>query len=125
MAVVGQTCAEIRPAGVSSASLEATFAVEVGNPTPQPVTVRPERMILRAPGPITPQSFKRADGQTDAVEGGTTQPFTLRFVAPGVTCSQEMQLDSSSALEWRGGPVTLSAVRFVPSAPGTGPARSP
>jgi hypothetical protein len=125
LAVVGQTCADHRaPGGSPSPSLDATFAIEVGNPTPQPVSVHPERIILRAPGPVSPQSFKRDDDQSDLVEGGTTQPFKVRFVASGVTCSQEMQLDSGSALEWRGRPVRLPAVRFVPVAPVTGPVGS-
>jgi hypothetical protein len=115
LAIVGQTCAELRSGGASpSLSMEMTLAIEVGNPTPEPVGVHPERMMLLAPGPVAPRFLKREDGQPVAVTGGTTAPLTVQFVAPGVTCSQEMVLDSSSALEWRGQRVVLSAVRFVP-----------
>ena len=118
LAVVGQTCTE-RPEGVSaSPAVEATLKIEVGNPTPQPVTVHPEKMMLLAPGPIAPRFLKREDSQSVSIPGGTTQPFTVQYVAPGITCSHEMQLDSSSALEWNDGRVVLSAVRFTPSAPG-------
>ena len=123
LAVVGQTCADLHPGGAPpSLSIEMTLAIEVGNPTPEPVGVHPERMMLLAPSPVAPRFLKREDSQPMAVTGGTTAPFTVHFVAPGVKCSQEMQLDSSSALEWRGGPVILSAVRFVPV---SGPAGSP
>jgi hypothetical protein len=119
LAVVGQTCAELRPAGVSvPPSVEMTLAIEVGNPTPEPVGVNPERMMLFAPGPIAPRFLKREDSQPVAVNGGTTAPFTVQFVAPGVMCSQEMRLDSSSALEWRGQKVVLTPVNFTPIAPG-------
>ena len=122
LAVVGQTCTDLHTAGApASASLETTLAIEVGNPTPEPVTVHPERMILRAPGPIAPRTSQREDSQPAAVQGGSTQPFTVRFVAPGATCSQEIELDSSAALEWRGERVVLSPVRFVPV---SGPASS-
>jgi hypothetical protein len=123
LAVVGQNCAELHAAGVSPArTIEMTLAVEVGNPTPEPVGVHPDRIMLLAPGPISPRFLKLEDSEPVAVAGGTTAPFTVRFVAPGVTCSQELQLDSSSALEWHGRKVVLSAIRFVPV---SGPASSP
>jgi hypothetical protein len=123
LAVVGQNCAELHPAGVSPPrTIEITLTVEVGTPTPEPVGVHPERMMLLAPGPVAPRFLKGENGEPLAVAGGTTAPFTVRFVAPGVTCSQEMQLDSSSALEWRGRKAVLSAIRFVPV---SGPVSSP
>jgi len=119
LAVVGQSCAEVRPAGATTPPfLEATLAIEVGNPTPEPVTVHPERMMLLAPGPIAPRFLKREDSQVVEVTGGSTQPFTVQYVAPGVTCSHELRLDSRAALEWRGQPVVLSALHFTPIEPG-------
>ncbi len=119
LAVVGQRCAEVRPAGATgSPSLEATLAIEVGNPTPEPVTVHPERLMLLAPGPIAPRFLNAEDSQPVSVPGGTTEPFTVQYVAPGVMCSHEMRLDSSSALEWNGRPVVLSTVHFTPVEPG-------
>lgn len=119
LAVVGQRCAEVGPAGgTASPALEATLAIEVGNPTPEPVTVHPERMMLLAPGPIGPRFLKAEDSQPVAIPGGTTQPFTVQYVVPGVTCSHEMRLDSRSALEWNGRPVVLAAVHFTPAEPG-------
>jgi hypothetical protein len=118
VAVVGQRCAEVHPAGASaSVSLEATLAVEVGNPTPEPVTVYPEKMMLLVPGPIAPHFSKREDSQAVSISGGTTQPFAVQYVAPGITCTHEMRLDSTTALEWNGRPVVLSAVRFTPTEP--------
>ncbi len=119
LAIVGQRCSEVRPAGTTaSPSLEATLAIEVGNPTPEPVIVHPERMMLLAPGPIGPWFLKREDGQPVSIEGGTTQPFTVQYSVPGVTCSHEMRLDSRAALEWNGRPVVLPAVHFTPVEPG-------
>jgi hypothetical protein len=91
-----------------------TLAIEVGSPTPEPVGVHPEKMMLLAPGPVAPRFLKREESQPVAVSGGMTAPVTVQFVAPGVTCSQELGLDSSAALEWRGQQVILSAVHFVP-----------
>lgn len=119
LAVVAQSCAEIHAAGTpDSVSLEATLAIEVGNPTLEPVTVHPEKMLLLAPGPIAPRFLKREDGQVVSIPGGTTQPFTVQYVAAGITCAHEMRLDSRTALEWNGRPVVLSAVHFTPIEPG-------
>lgn len=119
LAVVSQSCAEVHPAGApASVSLEATLAIEVGNPTLEPVTVRPEKMMLLAPGPVGPRFLKREDGQLVSIPGGTTQPFTVQYVAPGITCTHEMRLDSRTALVWNGRPVVLAAVHFTPVEPG-------
>lgn len=119
LAVVGQSCTEVHPGGAAAPpTLEATLAIEVGNPTPEPVTVRPDRMRLLAPAPIAPRFLKPEDGLPASVAGGTTEPFTVQYVAPGISCSHELRLDSRSALEWRGQPVTLAAVHFTPVEPG-------
>lgn len=119
LAVVSQRCAEIQPTGkAASVVLEATLAIEVGNPTRDPVIVYPEKMRLLAPGPLAPRFLKSEDSQPVAINGGTTQPFTMQYVAPGITCTHELRLDSRSALEWNGRPVVLSAVHFTPLAPG-------
>src|SRR5581483_7265410 len=85
LAVVGQTCAE-RPGAGASPSADTTLSIEVGNPTPEPVTVYPERMHLRARGPVGSRPVKGEDNQPRTVDGGTTEPFTIRFVAPGAWC---------------------------------------
>jgi hypothetical protein len=70
LAVVGQTCAELRSGGAPpSLSIEMTLAIEVGNPTPEPVGVHPERMMLLAPGAVAPRFLKRADGEPMACHG--------------------------------------------------------
>jgi hypothetical protein len=118
LAVVSQSCAEVHSTGApASVSLEATLAIEVGNPTPESVIVRPDKMMLLAPGPIAPRFSKGEDSQPVSVPGGTTQPFTVLYVAPGITCTHEMRLDSRTALEWNGRPVALSAVHFTPVEP--------
>src|SRR5437016_2632656 len=51
LAVVGQVCKQSRSTSASTAPLlDATLAIEVGNPTPGLVSVYPDRLILVAPG---------------------------------------------------------------------------
>ncbi len=118
LVVVGQVCKQSRATSASSPpSLDATLAIEVGNPRPGPVSVYPDRLILVAPGGVSARVSTREAVDPLSIESGTTVPVTLHFTVAGANCSQEMQLDASSALQWQGRPITVSAIRFVPIAP--------
>jgi len=118
LAVVGQVCKQSRSTSASSPPLlDATLAIEVGNPTPDLVSVYPDRIILVAPGGISVRASAPQGGNPLSVEGGTTVPVTLHFTVAGANCSQEMQLDAGSALQSHGRAVTVSAIRFLPVAP--------
>jgi hypothetical protein len=115
LAVTGQNCrvsSDSKPRG--KPVMDASFAVEVGSSTLDGVTVYPARFLLivadRRGVPASPWEVP----ESILVETGTTFRFALRFVAPGVHCSQEMRLAANGALEVRGRPVNLEAVRFVP-----------
>ena len=118
LAVVGQVCKQSRSTSASSPPLlDATLAIEVGNPTPGLVSVYPDRLILVAPGGVSARASTPQGSNPLSVESGTTVPVRLHFTLAGANCSQEMQLDASSALESQGRPVTVSAIRFLPVAP--------
>jgi hypothetical protein len=117
-AVDGQTCKEVPDSSQPGKSVvDATFALEVGNPTHYPLTfdragfllMVSDRTSVRTPAP---------DESTEpmAVEPGTTSRFELRFLASG-TCTQEMVIMPNSAIELRGREVQIKAIRFVPEAP--------
>ena len=119
IAIVGQFCKQSRGTSASRApSLDETLVVEVGNPTPDPVSVDPDKLILITPGGGSVRGPTPAAAGPLSVDGGTTVPVTLHFTVTGANCSQEMQLDAGSSLQWQGRRVTVSAIRFVPIAPG-------
>lgn len=115
LAVTGQNCRQAPDANQPGKTLmDAIFAIEVGTSTAEPVAVRPGKFQLAvADHTLTPIAAGEAD--TTLVENGTTVRFLLHFVVPGANCTQEMRLLSAPALELRGAPITLEAVRFVPS----------
>jgi hypothetical protein len=114
LAVVGQSCKPspaAQPQGLPQ--LEATLAIEVGNPSRGALTVDPARFLLVV-GEGTPVPTSTTDaGPPASVEPGTTARFLVHFVARGA-CTQEMQLLPSSAIESRNGAINIAPVRFVP-----------
>ncbi len=117
-AVVGQKCQSTPDSSHAGGTLiDATFAVEVGNPTAYPLVLHRSGFALAIPGRASVQTpVSQESAQPDSVEPGTTLRFELRFQAPGA-CTQEMELQPNAALELQGRPVQMSATRFVPVAP--------
>ena len=96
--------------------IDATFAIEVGNPTNFPVTFDRAGFVLM----VSEHAFVRtpADDESSgpvSVPPGTTVRLDLRFLASG-TCTQEMALMPSSAIKRSGRPIQIGAIRFVPVA---------
>ena len=117
LAVVGQTCQPSPDATQPSKTrLDATFATEVGNPTRGSLTVHPDGFVLTVADGTSVRTSTPEAAQAVSVESGTTTRFMLRFVANG-SCSQEMRLVPSAAIELRGSPILIDPVRFVPVAP--------
>jgi hypothetical protein len=117
-AVTGQSCKQSPdPSQPSKTLLDASFAIEVGTSTLDPVTVRPERFLLTVSERPAVRIPTREAGELTVVETGTPFHFVLRFTAPDVSCSQEMRLAANAALELRGRPINIDAVRFVPGEP--------
>jgi hypothetical protein len=116
LAVVGQRCSQVPDAGhPGKRLLDATFVIEVGNPTFGAVVVHPDQMVLVTPGDVGIRPTTVGAAEVVVVETGTTVPFMLRFVAERITCSQELRLEPMTALESGGRPIVLAPVRFVPS----------
>jgi len=117
LAVVGQSCQQSPDANQTSKTrLDATFAIEVGNPSRVPLTVHPDRFALVVPDGTEVRTSTPEAAQSVAVESGTTSRLLLRFVANG-NCSQELRLVPTAAIEMRGRPINIDPVRFVPVAP--------
>jgi len=117
LAVVGQTCQPAPAADQpSKARLDATFAIEVGNPTRGSLTVHPDGFVLTVADGTSVRTLTPEAAQPVSVESGTTSRLMLRFVANG-SCSQEMRLVPASAIELRGSPIVIDPVSFVPGAP--------
>ena len=115
LAVIAQNCRQAAdPSHPGKTLLDASFAVEVGSSTPAPVAVRPGRFVLGVSDRSVAPTPTPEQADMTLVETGTTFRFLLHFFAPGVRCSQEMRLVPDSALEIRGQPVKIDAVRFVP-----------
>ena len=118
-AVVGQSCKQAPdPNRPGKSLLDVTFAIEVGNPTLDSLTVHRDRFLLMVSERTSVRTSSPDAVEPLAVESGTTGRFTLRYVAPGVSCTHELQLDPSSVLELRGREINVNAIRFVPVAPG-------
>ncbi len=117
-AVVGQKCkATPDSSSAGNTAVDATFTVEVGNPTLRPLTLRRSGFVLAIAGRASTQAPVRDESiQPDSVESGTTSRFQLRFLGAG-TCTDEMELRPDAALELQGRPVQVGAIRFVPVAP--------
>lgn len=117
LAVVNQSC---QPSGhekpARKPGLDATFGVEVGNPSRDPVTVDQTKFLLVVSdgAPVSTSTTEAVHPFT--VEPGTTSRFLVRFVAGG-RCSQEMQLLPNSAIEAGGRAIDIAPVRFVPAEP--------
>jgi hypothetical protein len=118
LAVVGQRCSQVPdPKHPRKRLLDATFAIEVGNPTYGTVVVHPSRMILVMPGEVAMRPTVVGAVDVVAVETGITSPFVLRFVAEGISCAQELRLEPNTALELNGQPIVIAPIRFVPGSP--------
>jgi hypothetical protein len=116
LAVVGQRCSQVPdPNHPGKGLLDATFAIEVGNPTYGAVVAHPGRMILVMPGGVTMRPTVVGGVDAVPVETGTTTPFMLRLVAEGIKCSEELRLEPKTALELNGQPIAIAPIRFVPS----------
>ena len=113
-AVVGQRCSEHRFGEPSEPSFDGTFAVEVGNPTLIPLTLYPDRLILRGRKAVGVRPSPSENAISPTVDAGTTAPFTIHFTASGLGCSDELTLDPRSAIVWNGRPINLPEIRFVP-----------
>ena len=117
LAVVGQTCQPAPdPNQPSKTRLDATFAIEVGNPTRGSLTVHPDGFVLTVADGTSARTSTPEAAQPVSVESGTTTRLMLRFVANG-SCSQEMRMVPTAAIELRGSPIVIDPVRFVPVAP--------
>ena len=96
--------------------VEAIVEVEVRNGTSAPVVVHRDRFQLGTPhgGALrTSTWFARAPR---SVEPGQARTFELRFMTRGeLSCSKEMVLESSSAVEKGADKVTLGAITLVPA----------
>jgi hypothetical protein len=114
LAVVGQNCNQSRDPGQTRTDLvDTTLAIEVGNPLSSPVTVHRDRLLLKLSDGTVVRTYTPVAGEVMAVEGGVTVTFTLSFMVPRASCSQDMRLGSNSALVFRGQPVNIDAIRFV------------
>ncbi|HET6146070.1 MAG TPA: hypothetical protein VFH68_00940 [Polyangia bacterium] len=114
LAVVGQTCKQSPDANQAGKTrLDATFAIEVGNPTPAPLIVHGTGFALVVSDGTAVRTSTAEAAQPMAVESGTTLRLLLRFIAGG-SCSQEMRLVPDSAVEIRGRQIKIDPVRFVP-----------
>jgi hypothetical protein len=117
-AIVGQKC-KVTPdsSHAGNTLVDATLAIEVGNPTAYPVALHRAGFDLTISGRASVRTPVREEAtQPDSVEPGSTARFELRFLGPG-TCTQEMELLPNAALELQGRPIQIGAIRFVPVAP--------
>jgi len=116
LAVTGQSCVQTKDPDQPGTDLfDATVAIQIRNPTPDPVTVHREGFVLVTSdgGALRTQTWNSVEPLS--VRAGETYTLKLRFAARGPSCYKEMQLEPASALELPQGPLKLDAVRFVPS----------
>jgi hypothetical protein len=117
LAVVGQSCShDGLPEGAKKGFVDATVAIEVGNPTSSPVAVYRDRFVLVPSNGSTVRTYTPAAAEGMSVETGVTVAFTLSFMVRRASCSQQMRLEPDSALEFRGRPINIGAVQFVSAA---------
>jgi hypothetical protein len=115
LAVVSQTCNQSgAPHRPKQDPADTTFVIEVGNPTVYPIAVHRDRLLLIPPDGSAIQTSTPEAVESMSVDSGETTTFTLQFLVPGSTCSQAMRLEPNSAIELRGKPINIGAVRFAP-----------
>jgi hypothetical protein len=86
------------------------------NGTSAPVGVQRDGFRLGAPDGSAIRTSTWFAKDPLSVGPGQTQTFELRFMSRGgLSCSQEMALESPSAVIRGTTPVTLGAVKFIPA----------
>lgn len=116
VAVLRQACLTTAPVDeVPTGSVDETVEVQVRNGSPEPLTVHPERFVLRGADGGEPATPAMTSGDARTVAQGETQTFQLQFSArAGLECTQEMRLDANAAITLHDAPVALAPVPFRP-----------
>jgi hypothetical protein len=116
-AIDGQRCKQMPDSSQPGKTLvDATLALEVGNPTNLSVTFEPAGFVLMVSDRASvPKTAGDESTEPMSVPAGSSSRFELRFLASG-TCTQEMVLEPKSAIKLSGRPVQIKAIRFVPVA---------
>lgn len=117
VALIGQSCDQIKePDWRNDDLVEVTVEVGVQNPTTSQLLVHRDQFRLTAPDgtAVPPASWNIAEPMTVAPGQGPT--FNLRFMTRGsLACARPMNLEARSAVTAGDRPLTLAALRFVPS----------
>jgi hypothetical protein len=116
VAVLRQACLQTQPVDeVPTGSVDETVEIEVRNGSPDPVTVRPDRIRLVGTDESVATPAAAPSGSELTVAAGETQTIQLRFSARnGLECTKEMRLDASDGITRRASPVALHPLPFRP-----------